>query len=196
MTDEFATRSMFDHVATLKAESTMRAARANQLGLDKEQDAQMDDLAMRLAFSFRELTNSDTPPLTMANVFGPGNGQNFPGLYVSDPPPETLIKVGRTMGYDHGWCPHVVTKKLALVLGDVHDYPRFHGNPVVDKVGIRCYVGAPVKDVDGVVLGTVCAIDVEAHNLSTPQGAPVNPALKLIKSYAAEMEAIIRERRR
>ncbi|MFJ6852169.1 GAF domain-containing protein [Streptomyces sp. NPDC091271] len=47
----------------------------------------------------------------------------------------------------------------ALVLEDVCDYPRFAGNPVVDDMGIRSYLGAPLIDRTGVALGTVCAVD-------------------------------------
>jgi hypothetical protein len=47
-------------------------------------------------------------------------------------------------------------------LADVCAYPRFAGNRVVDELGVRTYLGAPVKDpVSGVTLGTVCVIDTE-----------------------------------
>ncbi len=38
-------------------------------------------------------------------------------------------EVGREMDRDHGYCPHVVVRRKALVLEDVCDYPRFAGNP-------------------------------------------------------------------
>src|SRR5258708_23024645 len=65
------------------------------------------------------------------------------------------------------WCPHVVARKLPMILGDVCAYPRFAGNPVVDQFGIRAYIGAPLIDMTGTVLGTVCVVDVRA--------APVGP---------------------
>jgi hypothetical protein len=48
-----------------------------------------------------------------------------------------------------------------MILGDVCAYPRFAGSPVVDQLGIRAYMRAPLIDVTGTVLGTVCVVDVE-----------------------------------
>ena len=58
-------------------------------------------------------------------------------------------EVSRFMARDHGYCPHVVVRRKALVLDDVCDYPRFAGNPVVDEIGIRSYLGAPLIDRTG-----------------------------------------------
>nr|MDT0525637.1 GAF domain-containing protein [Streptomyces sp. DSM 41633] len=65
----------------------------------------------------------------------------------------------RYMARDHGYCPHVVVRRKALVLEDVCDYPRFAGHPVVDDIGVRSYLGAPLIDRTGIALGTVCAVD-------------------------------------
>ncbi|MFE9367515.1 GAF domain-containing protein [Streptomyces sp. NPDC006978] len=54
---------------------------------------------------------------------------------------------------------YVLVRRKALVLEDVCDYPRFAGDPVVDDMGIRSYLGAPLIDRTGVALGTVCAVD-------------------------------------
>jgi len=95
--------------------------------------------------------------------------------------------VGREMDRDHGYCPHVVVRGKALVLGDVCDYPRFAGNPVVDKIGIRSYLGAPLIDDDGNTLGTVCVVDTETHDWG-------RPGLDIIKDMAAKVMDRIRER--
>nr|BFF22172.1 hypothetical protein GCM10025732_01370 [Glycomyces mayteni] len=95
--------------------------------------------------------------------------------------------MGREMDRDHGYCPHVVVRGKALVLGDVCDYPRFAGNPVVDKIGIRSYLGAPLIDDDGNTLGTVCVVDTETHDWG-------RPGLDIIKGMAAKVMDRIRER--
>jgi GAF domain-containing protein len=69
----------------------------------------------------------------------------------------------------------------------VCDYPRFAGNPVVDKLGIRTYVGAPLIDRTGTVLGTICVIDREPR----PWG---HAGLDLIKERAADLMQVIRRR--
>ena len=97
------------------------------------------------------------------------NRQYFAGLYAppsSQGGPELAVRArptdpGRIMAKDHGWCPHVVVRRLPLVLDDVCDYPRFAGNPVVDEIGIRSYLGAPLIDRTGTALGTICIVDRE-----------------------------------
>ena len=95
------------------------------------------------------------------------------------------------MARDHGYCPHVLVRRKALVLEDVCDYPRFAGNPVVDDIGIRSYLGAPLIDRTGIALGTVCAVDTVAR----PWG---RAGLDTIKSLAQELVGQIdgRDRRR
>jgi GAF domain-containing protein len=73
------------------------------------------------------------------------------------------------------------------VLDDVCDYPRFAGNPVVDEIGIRSYLGAPLIDRTGIALGTVCVVDIEPR----PWG---RPGLETIKALAAELVAQIHAR--
>ncbi|UNO43122.1 GAF domain-containing protein [Streptomyces sp. MST-110588] len=87
---------------------------------------------------------------------------------------------GRVMARDHGYCPHVIVRRKALVLEDVCDYPRFAGNPVVDEIGIRSYLGAPLIDRTGTALGTVCVVDLEPR----PWG---REGLDTIKTMAAEL---------
>ncbi|MEU5089396.1 GAF domain-containing protein [Streptomyces sp. NPDC021356] len=89
-------------------------------------------------------------------------------------------ELGRRLARDHGFCPHVVARGKALVLEDVRDYPRFAGNAVVDEYGIRSYLGAPLVDSAGMVLGTVCVVDVQPR----PWG---REGLDTIKAAAAEL---------
>ncbi len=39
--------------------------------------------------------------------------------------------------------PHVVAQQSQLALEDVFDYPRFKGNPLVNDLGVRSYLGTP-----------------------------------------------------
>ncbi|MEV0494501.1 GAF domain-containing protein [Streptomyces atratus] len=94
---------------------------------------------------------------------------------------------GRYVALDHGYCPHVVARRKALALEDVCDYPRFAGNPVVDDIGIRSYLGAPLIDPAGIVLGAVCAVDT----VPRPWG---QAGLDTIKSLAQELIGHIHRR--
>ena len=162
-----------------------RVARLRELGLGEHPEQEFDEFA-------RMLANSTKAPLAMVNFIGedrqyfaglhaPSMVQGGPGVVAAPDDP------ARSMSREQGWCPHVVSRKLPLVLDDVCDYPRFAGNPVVDEFGIRSYIGAPLIDRTGTALGTICIVDLEPR----PWG---RPGLDFIKAKAAEIMDIINER--
>jgi GAF domain-containing protein len=166
-------------------EAPTRVARLRELRLGDRPEPEFDEFARLLATSAKA-------PLAMVNFIGEET-QYFAGLHAP-----ALVQGGpgavaaaddpaRTMFKHQGWCPHVVSRRLPLVLDDVCDYPRFAGNPVVDEVGIRSYIGAPLIDRTGTALGTICVVDLEPR----PWG---RPGLEFIKSKAAEMMDIINRR--
>jgi GAF domain-containing protein len=158
-------------------EAPARARRLALLGLGGHPETALDAFAHRLA-------KHVGAPYAMVNFVGE-HRQFFSGLHVPEvrpwvDPDDNAPEVGRHMERDHGFCPHVVVRRKALVLEDVRDYPRFAGNPVVDEYGIRSYLGAPLIDTTGMVLGTVCVADVEPR----PWG---KAGLETIKSTAADL---------
>jgi GAF domain-containing protein len=152
----------------------IRMRRLHELGLGDQPDPEFDDFA-------RKLTEVTKAPYAMVNFIGE-HRQYFAGLAVAQAAPgaPASSQPGRVMDRDHGYCPHVVVRKKALVLDDVCDYPRFAGNPVVDEIGIRSYLGAPLIDRTGTALGTICVVDIEPR----PWG---RAGLETIKSLAAEL---------
>ncbi|MFG3661666.1 GAF domain-containing protein [Streptomyces sp. NPDC047706] len=158
-------------------EAPARTRRLRQLGLGERPEPGLDAFAGHLA----SLTGA---PYAMVNFPGEG-GQFFAGLHAPDvglvvKEDGTRPVMGRFLPRDHGFCPHVVVRHKALVLEDVRDYPRFAGNPVVDEFGIHSYLGAPLIDTTGMVLGTVCAADVSPR----PWG---RSGLDTIKAAAADL---------
>jgi GAF domain-containing protein len=135
----------------------LRDERLHAMGIsDNQPHPELDAIADRL----REITGAS---YAMVNFVVDGH-QYFAGLSTPTGPQPLAggIAPGREMEMDQGWCPHVVSRGTALPLADVCAYPRFAGNRVVDELGVRTYLGAPVKDpVSGVTLGTVCVIDTE-----------------------------------
>ncbi|MDQ0792634.1 GAF domain-containing protein [Streptomyces sp. B1I3] len=145
-------------------EGARRGSRLRRLGLGERADFSFDSFD---AFADRVAEVTATP-FSMVN-FIDENRQFFAGLHTP-----AGIRTGADLGAaaaagssrsirrlarDHGYCPHVLVRRKALVLEDVCDYPRFAGNPVVDGIGIRSYLGAPLIDRTGIALGTVCAVD-------------------------------------
>lgn len=167
-----------------------RTRRLRDLGLGERPIPALDAFADRLA----DLTRA---PYAMVN-FLDEQGQFFAGLHRPERDVLTVDteadtdgggtrrEVGRRLPRDHGFCPHVVVRRKALVLEDVRDYPRFAGNPVVDEFGIRSYLGAPLIDSTRMVLGTVCVVDVAPR----PWG---REGLRTIKAAAAELAPRLEE---
>lgn len=159
----------------------LRMRRLRELGLGEQPDPEFDDFA-------RKLTEVTQAPYAMVNFISE-HRQYFAGLHAapSGPALAASAQPGRVMDRDHGYCPHVVVRKKALVLDDVCDYPRFAGNPVVDEIGIRSYIGAPLIDRTGTALGTICVVDLEPR----PWG---RPGLDFIKAKATEIIDLINKR--
>ncbi|MGW0707192.1 GAF domain-containing protein [Streptomyces sp. NPDC002643] len=163
-----------------------RTARLAQLGLNTAR-VEFDEFARRLALELEA-------PFAMVN-FIDDKRQFFAGLYTPEAGPvnvsqravnDSAPSVGREMGLDHGFCPHTVKRTTALVLDDVCDYPRFAGNPVVDEIGIRSYMGAPLVDpLAGFNLGTICVVDTDSRTWGRQR-------LEIIKHMAQEMSDTIR----
>ncbi|WP_405669108.1 GAF domain-containing protein [Streptomyces sp. NBC_00055] len=172
-------------------DASVRTRRLRVLGLGERGDTSFRSFD---AFADKVAEVTDVP-YSMVN-FIDGNRQFFAGLHT---PAGTRTgsdlgataagsgRGGRYMALDHGYCPHVVARRKALVLEDVCDYPRFAGNAVVDEIGIRSYLGAPLIDRTGVALGAVCAVDT----VPRPWG---RAGLATIKSLAQELIGHIQRR--
>ncbi|MCQ4079157.1 GAF domain-containing protein [Streptomyces sp. RB6PN25] len=176
-------------------EAPRRVARLRELGLGEKPDVEFDVFAADLARTAGDLAGIAGAPYAMVNFISEER-QYFAGLYVPsagpahaglDTPGAQETGVSRVMSRDHGYCPHVVVRRKALVLDDVCDYPRFAGNPVVDEIGIRSYLGAPLIDHTGTTLGTICVVDTEPREWG-------RPGLELIKARADELVRLIHRR--
>ncbi|MFF4751124.1 GAF domain-containing protein [Streptomyces sp. NPDC002514] len=171
-------------------EAPARARRLRLLGLGERPEPALDAFAHR----FAELTGA---PYAMVNFINEER-QFFAGLSTPATRPVTLTgptgqggpdgsELGRRLPREHGFCPHVVVRRKALVLEDVRDSPRFAGNPVVDEYGIHAYLGAPLIDSTGTVLGTVSVADLVPRHWG-------RPGLDTIKSTAADLAARLERR--
>lgn len=165
---------------------TRRLQRLQDLGVERRPDEEFDAFARALAYDARDLVNAPWPPHTMVNFVT--DDQFFAGLSIGGAP-TAEPGVGRIMDKDHGYCPDVIDRGLPLVLDDVFDYPRYAGNEVVDDIGIRSYVGAPLIDEPtGTILGTICIVDTEPR----PWG---HPGLELITKRAGEFMVRLQRRK-
>lgn len=59
----------------------------------------------------------------------------------------------------HSFCQHVVDIEVPMVLPDARLYPRVRLNLAIEDLGVVAYAGMPLTDLEGRVLGSLCAID-------------------------------------
>ena len=59
----------------------------------------------------------------------------------------------------HLVCQHVVRTREPLVVRDVREVPELAGSLAVAELGVVAYAGYPLRDADGVVVGSLCAVD-------------------------------------
>jgi signal transduction histidine kinase len=100
---------------------------------------------------------------------------------------------------DQSVCKYAMTEDDVLVIPDLRLDPRTASNTLVtDEPYIRFYAGAPLRDPQGVPLGSLCVIDTEAR----PSGltpSQISALLALARQVSALLETrrlLVEERRR
>ena len=92
----------------------------------------------------------------------------------------------RDMRREITFCTHCVASELPLVVPDAGREPFFRASKMVQRYGIHAYVGVPLRASNGVVFGTVCALDFAPRAL-TP------PLVRLLQLYAEPIAAEVED---
>src|SRR5688572_21323414 len=96
----------------------------------------------------------------------------------------------RETSRDVSFCGHVVTNNRELIVGDAQEDQRFADNPLVTGAPhVRFYAGIPLRSRDGLVLGTLCALDRKPRELAPEQR-------RLLEALAQQVTAQLELRRR
>ncbi len=82
------------------------------------------------------------------------------------------------------YCERVVDGNDALFVRDSREDPTFAGNEDEVEFGLHNYLGLPVHDGSGRVVGTVCVLDDAARDYTDEQRAQLS-------SLAADVERIV-----
>jgi GAF domain-containing protein len=123
-------------------------------GLSAAPDADMEMLAERVRRRLRV-------PVALVSLVQPDQ-QVFPGMAGLPEPWASR----RSTPLSHSFCQHVVASGRPLVVPDAHDHPLVRDNPAVADLGVRAYAGMPLTTRDGLVLGSLCAIDTAPRSWS------------------------------
>lgn len=88
---------------------------------------------------------------------------------------------------EESFCQYVVGADAALIVTDARRDPRTWANPSIESMGVIAWAGFPIRSLDGVVLGTFCAVDTVARDW-TPHDVEVLETL----AHAASGEIALR----
>ncbi|MCX6937852.1 MAG: response regulator [Verrucomicrobia bacterium] len=72
---------------------------------------------------------------------------------------EGPVAAARETPLSHSFCQHVVTSGAPLVVEDARAHPVVCDNLAIPDLGVAAYLGVPVCDPDGYILGSFCVID-------------------------------------
>jgi serine phosphatase RsbU (regulator of sigma subunit) len=107
--------------------------------------------------------------------------QVFPGAEGLPEPWQTT----RRTPLSHSFCQHVVTSARPLVIEDAREHPLVRDNPAVPELRVIAYAGMPLVDVDGRVIGSLCAIDSRPRRWS---GADLAVLVDLAAACSATLQ--------
>jgi len=80
------------------------------------------------------------------------------------------------------FCGHAILKKHAFIVNDTRKDPRFADNPLVTSSPfIRFYAGQPLQSTNGMMIGTLCILDVKPREFAAEDES-------LLKDLAIQVE--------
>ncbi|MCW2973263.1 MAG: hypothetical protein JWN72_1536 [Thermoleophilia bacterium] len=99
----------------------------------------------------------------------------------------------RNVELTHSYCKHVVLDDAPVVIEDARTDARFHDNLAIRDFGVVAYLGVPVRDLSGSVLGSLCVMDVVPHAW-TPEHVGLLEDIALAVVAEIEMRTLLAER--
>jgi signal transduction histidine kinase/DNA-binding response OmpR family regulator len=95
----------------------------------------------------------------------------------------------------HSFCQHVVTSGAPLVVDDAREHPLVRDNLAVPELGVIAYLGMPVSDRNGFVLGSLCAIEAQRREWSEDDIKNLSDLAELVMNEIALREENLEHRK-
>lgn len=100
---------------------------------------------------------------------------------------------GTETSREHAFCAHTILGSEVLVVEDATEDERFADNPFVTAAPhVRFYAGAPLIDMEGHGLGSLCVVDCKRRPLTAEQSQSMR---KLLQTLARQIMAQLEFRR-
>ena len=100
------------------------------------------------------------------------------------------VPPGRSVPLSHSMCQHVVASGEPLAVDDTRSHALLRDNGAVTELGAGAYLGVPLRSPSGHVIGTVCAVDLDAREWSDGDAAAL-----LAAAAAAQGEVALQAER-
>lgn len=98
--------------------------------------------------------------------------------------------VGKTSRID-SMCQHVINGDGSMIVPDTWLDPRFAANPfVLGEPYVRFYAGVPLKNREGMALGTLCVVDRESRAFDADQLITLKLFADLVMSFLEAWHAV------
>lgn len=161
------------------------AARLNalaSLGLMDSPTEEVFDRAVRLA---TRVLGTDVGLLSLVD----GERQFFKAQFGLPEP----YASARETPLSHSFCQHVVTSDAPLVVGNAREDDRVKTNLAIRDLDVIAYLGVPVHDREGHVLGSFCAIQSTPRDWTDDERTVLDDIAAGIESELALRSALHRE---
>ena len=93
----------------------------------------------------------------------------------------------------HSFCKHVVATQDDFIVRDATQDERVAGNGAIMDMGVAAYLGVPVRDDAGEVLGSLCVLDTQPHDWTDTEVRAMHDLRSMVETDLS-LRAALRER--
>ena len=103
--------------------------------------------------------------------------------------------VARQTPLTHSFCQHVVIKQSPLMVTDAENDPLVRENLAIPDLGVKAYLGVPLKLPSGHIIGSLCAIDNRPRSWTDADLQSLGDVAEIVMSEVGLRREIVRRQR-